>query len=79
MKTLDFVTRALVIVGALNWGLVAIANFDLVATIVGLEFGEVNALSRAVYGLVGLSAVYQAAQLVGGRSTAPSAGSPSRA
>jgi hypothetical protein len=78
MKTLDIVTRSLVIVGALNWGLVAIANFDLVATIVGLEFGEVNALSRVVYGLVGLSAVYQAAQLVGGRATA-SAGSPSRA
>jgi uncharacterized protein len=80
MKTLDIVTRSLVIVGALNWGLVAIANFDLVATIVGLEFGEVNALSRAVYGLVGLSAVYQAAQLVSGRATAPtSTGSPSRA
>ena len=79
MKTLDIVTRSLVIVGALNWGLVAIANFDLVATIVGLEFGEVNALSRMVYGLVGLSAVYQAAQLVGGSTTAPSAGSPSRA
>lgn len=79
MKTLNIVTRSLVIVGALNWGLVAIANFDLVATIVGLEFGEVNALSRVVYGLVGLSAVYQAAQLVGGRETAPSASSPSRA
>ena len=79
MKTLDIVTRSLVIVGALNWGLVAIANFDLVATIVGLEFGEVNALSRMVYGLVGLSAVYQAAQLVGGSTTVPSAGSPSRA
>jgi uncharacterized protein len=63
MKALDFATALLVIVGGLNWGLVAIAEFDLVATIVGEEFGETNALSRIVYGLVGLSAVYQATRL----------------
>jgi uncharacterized membrane protein YuzA (DUF378 family) len=63
MKALDFVTGALVIVGGLNWGLVAIAEFDLVAAIVGEEFGTSNALSRIVYGLVGLSAVYQATRL----------------
>jgi uncharacterized protein len=63
MKAFDFVTAALVIVGGLNWGLVAIAEFDLVAEIVGEEFGTTNALSRIVYGLVGLSAVYQAARL----------------
>lgn len=58
MKTLNIVAGVLVIVGALNWGLVAIAEFDLVATLVGLEFGETNALSRIVYGLVGLSGVW---------------------
>jgi uncharacterized protein len=63
MKAIDFVTGLLVVVGGLNWGLVAIAEFDLVAAIVGLEFGETNALSRIVYGLVGLSAVYQATRL----------------
>ena len=63
MKAFDFVTAALVIVGGLNWGLVAIAEFDLVAAMVGEEFGTTNALSRLVYGLVGLSAVYQAARL----------------
>lgn len=63
MKALDFLTAFLVVVGGLNWGLVAIAEFDLVATIVGLEFGETNALSRIIYGLVGLSAVYQATKL----------------
>jgi uncharacterized protein len=63
MKALDLVTGALVIVGGLNWGLVAIAEFDLVAAVVGEEFGETNALSRIVYGLVGLSAVYQATRL----------------
>ena len=62
MKKLDILAAALVIVGGLNWGLVAVAEFDLVAALVGLEFGETNALSRIVYGLVGLSAVYQIAQ-----------------
>ena len=63
MKKLDILAAVLVIVGGLNWGLVAIAEFDLVAEIVGLEFGETNAVSRIIYGLVGLSAVYQATKL----------------
>ena len=62
MKKLDILTAILLIVGGLNWGLVAIAEFDLVAALVGLEFGETNAASRIVYGLVGLSAAYQIAQ-----------------
>ena len=62
MKKLDIAAAALVIVGGLNWGLVAIAEFDLVATLVGLDFGETNAVSRIVYGLVGAAAVYQIAQ-----------------
>lgn len=69
MRKLDGATLALVIVGALNWGLVAVAEFDLVATIFGLEFGETNALTRVVYGLVGLSGIWTAARfaaLVGG-------------
>jgi uncharacterized membrane protein YuzA (DUF378 family) len=67
MRKLDLFTAALVIVGGLNWGLVAVAEFDLVAAIFGLEFGETNAATRIVYGLVGLSAVYQLIQLVGVR------------
>jgi uncharacterized membrane protein YuzA (DUF378 family) len=63
MKKLDLLAIILLIVGGLNWGLVAIARFDLVATVFGLEFGETNALTRIVYALVGLSAVYVAAQL----------------
>lgn len=63
MKALNLVTGVLLIVGGLNWGLVALAEFDLVAAMVGEEFGETNALSRIVYGLVGLSAVYQATRL----------------
>ncbi len=61
MKTLDVITTILLIVGGLNWGLVGAAKFDLVAAIFGMHFGETSALSSAVYLLVGLSAVYQAA------------------
>jgi len=60
MKPLHTVTAALVVVGALNWGLVAVARFDLVAALFGMRFGEVSSLTAVVYGLVGLSAVYQA-------------------
>ena len=63
MKTLDAVTLVLLVVGGLNWGLVAIAEFDLVATLVGLDFGETNVWSRIIYGLVGIAAVYQAIRL----------------
>jgi uncharacterized protein len=59
MKKLDLVAATLVLVGGLNWGLVAVAKFDLVAWIFGgMDFGETNAGSRVVYGLVGLAAVY---------------------
>lgn len=63
MKPLDAVTGALVVVGGLNWGLVAIAEFDLVAAVFGLDFRETNAATRVIYGLVGLSALYQAGLL----------------
>jgi len=54
MNKLYNVCLALVIVGALNWGLVGLLNFDLVAAI----FGEMSFLSKLVYDLVGLSAIY---------------------
>jgi uncharacterized membrane protein YuzA (DUF378 family) len=63
VKLLNIVTAVLLIIGGLNWGLVAIAEFDLVATVFGLTFGETNVASRVVYALVGLSALYQAVQL----------------
>jgi uncharacterized membrane protein YuzA (DUF378 family) len=63
MKALSWIAAPLLIVGGLNWGLVAVAEFDLVAWITGQEFGETSTLSRIVYGLVGLAAVYGIAQL----------------
>jgi uncharacterized membrane protein YuzA (DUF378 family) len=61
MKTLDVVAAVLLVVGGLNWGLVGAFDFDLVAAL----FGPMSPLSRIVYVLVGLSAVYHALQLRG--------------
>jgi uncharacterized protein len=69
MKKLDLLAAALLIVGGLNWGLVAIAEFDLVAWLFGEDFGTTNVVTRVVYGLVGLAAVYGIASLLGSRST----------
>jgi uncharacterized protein len=60
MKKLDILALVLVVVGALNWGLVAVAHFDLVAAIFGMKFGEVSVLSAIVYGLVAIAGIYQA-------------------
>lgn len=59
LNVFDWVALALVVVGGLNWGLVGLFKFDLVATI----FGDMSVLSRIVYALVGLSAVYVAIAL----------------
>lgn len=56
MKKLDAVVTILLIVGGINWGLVGFFNFDLVATI----FGAGSAMSRLVYAVVGLCALYEA-------------------
>jgi uncharacterized protein len=64
MKKLDLLAAALLIIGGLNWGLVAFANFDLVAAITGAgEFGNKNALGAIIYGLVGFAAIHQALRL----------------
>jgi len=70
MKSLNILAAVLVLVGALNWGLVALAEFDLVAWIFGEDFGTTNVASRIVYGLVGLAAVYGVVALLGRRSAA---------
>ena len=59
MKALNLITLILLIVGGLNWGLVGAFEWDLVAAL----FGPGYLVSRAVYVLVGLSAVWQLATL----------------
>jgi uncharacterized protein len=70
MKALDGLAATLLVVGGLNWGLVALAEFDLVAWIFGEEFGATNVASRIVYGLVGVAAVYGIASLLSRRGSA---------
>lgn len=55
MKTLNLITLILLIVGGLNWGLVGLLNFDLVAAI----FGSGSILSRLVYIAVAASGLWQ--------------------
>ena len=58
MKRFDVLAAILLVVGGLNWGLVGLFQFDLVAAI----FGASSALSSVVYVAVGLGAIYQAVQ-----------------
>jgi uncharacterized protein len=58
MRPLHWIALLLVIVGAVNWGLVGLFQFDLVAALFG---GQTAPLSRVVYGLVGLAGVVVAA------------------
>jgi uncharacterized protein len=73
MRPTDGLAAVLVIVGALNWGLVALAEFDLVAALTGNEFGETSTLSRIVYAAVGAAGVYAAIRLIGAFRSRPAA------
>ena len=64
MRAINLVTLLLVIVGGLNWGLVGLFNLNLVSAL----FGDMSALSRIVYVLVGISAVWQIMPLLRGFS-----------
>ena len=61
MRTLDVIVAVLLVVGGLNWGLVGLFDFDLVATL----FGSIPVVQKTVYVVVGLSAVYQIIGLKG--------------
>ncbi len=54
MKVIDKIALVLIIIGAINWGLIGIFNFDLVATI----FGDMTIITRIIYGLVGISGLW---------------------
>lgn len=57
LNAMDWVAIVLLVIGGLNWGLVGLFQFDLVAALFG---GQASIISRIVYVLVGLSAVYVA-------------------
>lgn len=54
MKALDAIALLLVIIGAINWGLIGFFQFDLVAAL----FGDMSGLSRVIYALVGICGLY---------------------
>lgn len=54
LRAIDYISMVLMIIGGINWGLVGLADFDLVAAL----FGEMSGLSRVIYVLVGLAALY---------------------
>jgi len=62
-STVGRIAGVLAVIGAINWGLVAVAHFDLVAEIFGMKFGETNAATRVIYGLVGIAGLVLAATL----------------
>jgi uncharacterized membrane protein YuzA (DUF378 family) len=61
LSSFDIVMLIILIIGGINWGLVGLFKFDLVAAI----FGEMSALTRIIYVLVGVSALYLALKLLG--------------
>lgn len=60
MSSINWVTRILTIVGGLNWGLIGLANYNLVSAI----FGEGTTAERVVYAVVGISAVWELMRLL---------------
>lgn len=56
MKTINAIATTLLVVGGLNWGLVGLFNFDLVASILG----DMTGFSRLIYSVVGICALYLA-------------------
>ena len=76
MQYLKGLALALVIVGGINWLLVGLFQFDLVAAITGATFGETNPISAVIYVLVGISAVALVPTLVRWLSQPSTAVSP---
>ena len=54
MKVIDKIALVLIIIGAINWGLIGFFNFNLVGTI----FGDMTVISRIIYALVGISGIW---------------------
>jgi uncharacterized protein len=54
MKTIDYIALILVIIGAINWGLIGFLGFDLVRVI----FGDMTLVSRIIYAIIGICGLY---------------------
>lgn len=65
MNVVDWLALALVTIGAINWGLVGIWNFNIVEFITG----TMTILAKAIYILVGMSGIYSLYSIISGRFT----------
>jgi uncharacterized membrane protein YuzA (DUF378 family) len=54
LKTVNYIALALVVIGAINWGLIGFFNFDLIRVL----FGDMTLISRIIYSLVGVAGLY---------------------
>lgn len=54
MKALDYTVLTIVLIGAINWGLIGFFDFDLVSTL----FGQMSILTRIIYAVVGIGGLY---------------------
>ncbi len=70
MNTIDWIAMILLIIGGINWGLIGLFDIDLVASL----FGVKTMLSKTVYTLVGISALYELIRLVMGEPVVDPAG-----
>lgn len=68
MKHLEMIAFVLLLIGGINWGLVGAFNYNLVTTLLG----DGSTMARAVYGLVGLGALYEAYKFMKGRCSSNS-------
>lgn len=73
MKAIWWISKLLVVIGAINWGLVGAFNFDLVSTI----FGDGSVVTRIVFILVGIAGLMAIKLLVGGCDCSSESSTPS--
>ncbi len=76
MRIAHIIALVLIIVGAVSWGLVGAAGFDLIAQIFGLQFGSINVITRIIYILVGLAGLYEIIYQISHRSAAHAPATP---
>ena len=74
LSTLDWTALALLAVGGINWGLISLFDFNLVAAI----FGDATLLARVIYGIVGVTAIYLPLSLLASASEQVSYKTPTR-
>lgn len=70
MKHLELIAFVLLLIGGINWGLVGMFNYNLVTSLLG----DGSTMTKAVYGLVGLGALYEAYKFMKARCSSSNSG-----